>query len=272
MKLRHFTFDSAELDAFLSASHGDPFAFLGPHRVSTASGSCAPSHPRGQRGHGRRYAARPASVHAQADRVHDRRFLRGRAAGFTGDEAPPYRLRIKEARRPRNRKLADPYSFGPLLGELDLHLFMPRAITTVSTSKLGRAPEARSTACAAVRSPSGRPMPSVSVSSAISTAGTAASTRCESWTNIGVWEIFLPGITEEGTHYKFEVLAAITAASSSRAIRLPSTISTASRRVLAGLGSRPLHLERPCDWMQSRRDEANWQNEPVSIYEVHLGS
>ena len=33
MKLRHFTFDSAELDSFLAATHGDPFAFLGPHRV-----------------------------------------------------------------------------------------------------------------------------------------------------------------------------------------------------------------------------------------------
>ena len=33
MKLRHLSFSSAELDAILTATHGDPFAFLGPHQV-----------------------------------------------------------------------------------------------------------------------------------------------------------------------------------------------------------------------------------------------
>ncbi len=33
MKLRHLFFEPAELDSLLSATHGNPFAFLGPHRV-----------------------------------------------------------------------------------------------------------------------------------------------------------------------------------------------------------------------------------------------
>ena len=33
MKLRHLSYDSAELDSLLNATHGDPFAFLGPHQI-----------------------------------------------------------------------------------------------------------------------------------------------------------------------------------------------------------------------------------------------
>ena len=60
---------------------------------------------------------------------------------------------------------------------------------------------------AAPRSRSGRRRPAACGSRATSTAGTAASTRCGSSAQSGVWELFVPGVGS-GTGYKFVVLGA----------------------------------------------------------------
>ena len=60
---------------------------------------------------------------------------------------------------------------------------------------------ARPSACT---SRCGRPTPIASASSAISTAGTGACTRCACSCPSGVWEIFIPDLPD-GERYKFEI-------------------------------------------------------------------
>ncbi len=118
MKLRHLSYDSAELDSLLDATHGNPFAFLGPHQVHEdwMVRVFAP--------HTREVALvdplNPANVLAEADKVDDRGFFEAILPGAT--RRPEYRLRFTDFDGGETT-LADPYSFGPILGELDLHLF-----------------------------------------------------------------------------------------------------------------------------------------------------
>ena len=84
----------------------------------------------------------------------------------------------------------------------------------------------------------------------------------------GVWEIFLPGI-REGVHYKFEIRAShggLVLKSDPYAFYGQHSTSTASM---------VFDLNRyqwdDAQWMEDRKKK-QWQNEPVSIYEVHLGS
>ncbi len=95
-----------------------------------------------------------------------------------------------------------------------------------------------------------------------------ALSRCANSLGSGVWEIFLPGV-EEGTHYKFEVLGphgGIQLKSDPFAFYNQHGIQTSS--LVWDLGR---YAWSDNEWMRSRR-EKNWQHQPVSVYEVHLGS
>ena len=206
-----------------------------------------------------------APVLAVADRVHD--------AGFYEavlPDAPPARLPLAHhRRRPGTETIvhADPYSFGPILGELDLHLFTEGNHHRLY-DRLG-AHLCETKACAAARSPCGRRTRAGSAWSAISTAGTAGCTPCASCISGGVWEIFLPGV-EEGAHYKFEVLGpqgGIQLKSDPFAFYNQHGLQTSS--MVWDLGR---YAWSDGEWMANRAGTKDWQKEPVSIYEVHLGS
>jgi 1,4-alpha-glucan branching enzyme len=83
----------------------------------------------------------------------------------------------------------------------------------------------------------------------------------------GVWELFIPGL-EEGERYKFEIrgrheILEKTDPFCFAAERPPLTAS-----IVADLDQ---HVWQDNSWME-RRLEANPLHEPISIYEVHLGS
>ncbi len=261
MKLRHFTFDSAELDSFLAATHGDPFAFLGPHRV-------------GDQWVVRVFEPRAVEVEVvdvhkagrttPAERVHDAGFFEA-VLPEAGEELPAYRLRFKDAAG-HEWENADPYSFGPLLGELDLHLFQEGNHHRIY-DKLG----------AHLREVGGVRGCSFSVwapnAQRVSVVGDfngwdGRVNPMRRWTNVGVWEIFIPGIAEN-THYKFEVRGA------HGGIQLKSDPFAFYNQHGIKTSSMVWDLDRygwnDAAWMQSRRTR-DWQREPVSIYEVHLGS
>jgi 1,4-alpha-glucan branching enzyme len=84
----------------------------------------------------------------------------------------------------------------------------------------------------------------------------------------GIWEIFIPGVVE-GTHYKLEVrncFGQIVLKSDPFAFYGQHGIQTASL---------VFNLDRfkwsDDEWIQTRKTK-QWHKEPVSIYEVHLGS
>ena len=160
---------------------------------------------------------------------------------------------------------AEPYVFPPTLGELDLHLIAegrheelwrvlgahPRQIDGVAGVAF------------AVWAPSAQ---SVSVVGDWNGwDGMAQPMR--SLGGAGVWELFVPDIAA-GVRYKFEVHSqsgALTAKSD------PMASATEAPPRTASIVAESTHRWADGRWMEARRTRQPWR-EPVSIYEVHLGS
>jgi 1,4-alpha-glucan branching enzyme len=161
--------------------------------------------------------------------------------------------------------LRDPYSFFPTLGELDLHLAMEgrhenlyerlgahvREIDgAVGTAFAVWAPNARSVAVVGdFNSWDGRLHPMRSLGSS------------------GIWELFVPGV-EEGAKYKFELRT------QDGRLRLKSDPVAFRAEVPPANASvvwEAKHIWKDDAWLEQRR-ASDPLREPVSIYEVHLGS
>ncbi|MBL8658890.1 MAG: 1,4-alpha-glucan branching protein GlgB [Rhodospirillales bacterium] len=85
----------------------------------------------------------------------------------------------------------------------------------------------------------------------------------------GVWEIFVPGV-REGAHYQFKIRAR------NGHVRLKSDPYAVHTEVPPGTASvvhrlQDTHEWRDAAWLDRRRSGNPWA-QPVSIYEVHLGS
>ena len=113
----------------------------------------------------------------------------------------PYRLRIDWPDAVQETE--DPYSFGPLLGELDLHLLAEGTHLELGRC-LGAHADARSTAWPACASRSGRRMRGACRWSATSTAGTAAGIRCAASRGRRVGNVH-SAASARGTRYKYEI-------------------------------------------------------------------
>ena len=92
--------------------------------------------------------------------------------------------------------------------------------------------------------------------------------RCENGLESGIWEIFIPGVVE-GTHYKLELrncFGQVVLKSDPFGFYGQHGIQTASL---------VFNLDRfkwsDDEWIEARKTK-KWHKEPVSIYEVHLGS
>jgi 1,4-alpha-glucan branching enzyme len=159
----------------------------------------------------------------------------------------------------------DPYAFLPTLGELDLHLVMEgrheqlyeklgahlREIDEVTgTAFTVWAPNASSVAVVGdFNSWDGRlhPMRSLGAS--------------------GIWELFVPDV-EEGAHYKYEIRTR------EGRLRLKADpVATWSERPPGNASRvyRSQHEWTDDEWLE-RRAQGDRLHEPMSIYEVHLGS
>jgi 1,4-alpha-glucan branching enzyme len=84
----------------------------------------------------------------------------------------------------------------------------------------------------------------------------------------GIWEIFLPGLTEG--RYKFEIRNAETGDLFVKTD--PYARACEYRPGTAGLLTGPAgHGWQDDDWMRAR-EQGGWHSRPMSVYEVHLGS
>ena len=161
--------------------------------------------------------------------------------------------------------LDDPYRFTPTIGDLDLHL-MGEGRHEELYEKLGahviEHEGVRGTAFA-VWAPSAR---------AVSVVGDFNSWdgRLHAMRSMGpggVWEIFLPGV-EAGARYKFELVA------QDGELRLKADPYAQQAEVptqTASVVTEPRHEWRDADWL-ARRAESRPLGEPMSVFEVHLGS
>ncbi len=235
----------------------DPFAILGPH--TTPAGRVIRAFLPGAEG---------VNVHARADgRLLGRLTPAAPAGLFEGqiDDAAPYRLHI--AWPGAMQETEDPYSFGPLLGDLDLHLFnegrhfelaehFGANVVTVDGVQGVRF---------AVWAPNARAVSVVGDFNSWDTRRHPMRLRYPA----GAWELFIPRVAA-GARYKYAIVGAYGQRLPLKAD--PLARATEAPPATASVVPAPTALTwHDAEWM-ARRGAQGFDAMPLAIYEVHAGS
>ncbi|HEY6841903.1 MAG TPA: 1,4-alpha-glucan branching protein GlgB [Chthoniobacterales bacterium] len=249
-----------DIHRLLHAEHDDPFGVLGLHQVdqSWVVRSLRPD----------------AKELAIVDRHNPhRRFPAVRVAEEGLFEAPlegvteslDYLLEVTTWSG-ETFQVSDPYSYGPILGELDMHLYCVGNHYEIY-EKLG----------AHLTQINGHPGVSFAVwapnAQRVSVVGDfngwdGRAHPMRKRIEAGIWEIFIPGVGESA-HYKYEIR------NSSGNIVLKSDPFSFFGQHGVQTASLVFNLDRfewrDAAWIEERKTRY-WPKQPVSIYEVHLGS
>jgi 1,4-alpha-glucan branching enzyme len=276
---------AAEIDRIVGGAHHDPHSVLGAHPgpdgvVIRALRPLAESVT----------VVTPDGRRFPAAHVHGGVFEATLATGTV----PDYRLVVTypapEGGSPAEVVADDPYRFLPSLGEMDLHLIgegRHEELWRVLGAHVRRygPPPAPGEAAGAQAEPNGhRPEVEFGVVTGTSFAVWAPNARgvrvigdfnhwdgqghpMRSLGGSGVWELFVPG-TGDGTRYKYEILGPDgqwRRKADPMAAQAEHPPATASVVYSSG------YQWQDADWLAAR-GRGNRVNDPVSIYEVHLGS
>jgi 1,4-alpha-glucan branching enzyme len=252
--------DKGAIEAIVTASHGDPFAILGPHKVAEALWEIRAMLPEAESVEA--LAVSDGSVVANFEKRHPAGFY---VARLPAADRPHYRLRIKE--KAGERLVEDPYAFGSALDSSDLLAIRDR--TGDAFYHILGAHCLTHGGCAGVRfvvwAPNAR-----NVSVVGNFNGWDGRRHPMRLHHVGgLWELFIPGL-EKGEHYKFELKGP-----SGELVPLkadPVAFSTecppATASVTHGLPAVEWHDD---EWIIAR-STGNLRKKPVTIYECHLGS
>ncbi len=247
----------ADVEAMVAARHGDPFAVLGPHMTP--------------KGLAIRAFAPDAEILEAVDTAGaliaplPRRHREGLFEGLVPGDIRDYRLRATNAGGAWT--FDDPYRFDPLLGPVDDYLLVEGAHRRLYERLGAHVIEHQGVGGVhfAVWAPHAHRVSVVGDFNNWDGRRAAMRKRVDS----GVWEIFLPGLGE-GAVYKYEIVGSsgelqpLKADPFGFASELrPSTASVVARTddFIWGDG----------EHMRMRVVSQAWR-QPVSIYEVHLGS
>jgi len=248
----------AGIAAVVRGEHGDPFAILGLHHGRNGAsvraflpGAAAVS------------VVEPTSGDVFAlDKLH--------RTGFFGGEVPdtfPRDYRLRVTYDDQTVEVDDPYRFGPVLGELDLHLFAEgnhlRLYEKMGAHAITH--EGVDGISFAVWAPNATRVSVVGPFNDWDGRRHAMRKRTDS----GIWEIFIPGLGL-GELYKYELLGPhkelLPLKADPFAFQQEHPPATAS--IVHGLPKRPT----PIGSWQSSREQLQKFDAPITIYEVHLGS
>ncbi|MCA1780471.1 MAG: 1,4-alpha-glucan branching enzyme, partial [Xanthomonadaceae bacterium] len=177
---------------------------------------------------------------------------------------PSYTVVLPDGHR---YEIVDPYSFLPTVGELDLHLFAEgrhlqlwqmlgaqvlSVDDVVGTRFSVWAPNAqRVSLVGSFNDWDGRRHP-------MRVLGDS-----------GVWELFVPGVTV-GDIYKFEITSQLTGQTQLRTDPVGRSFELRPETAAIVPAFQPFEWHDD-DWM-ARREQWQWNQSPMTIYEVHLGS
>jgi 1,4-alpha-glucan branching enzyme len=267
------TLPARDIDALARGLHADPFAVLGPH--DSPDGLVI----RVFRPHavaisviGKETAAGPRdpvvpgkTVSREMERIHREGLFEVTIPGVTR-EAFDYRFHITWPDAATS-DVDDPYRYGPVLTDFDLHLF-GEGTHFQAFDKLGARPIThgiRDGVHFAVWAPNAL---RVSVVGAFN----AWDGRVHPMRAVqpgGYWEIFLPDLGQ-GDPYKFEVVGAggqrvLKADPCGRYFETPP-------RTASIVWNSDGYAWQDDEWMKARADQGQWLRRPMSVYEVHLGS
>ncbi|MES2595570.1 MAG: 1,4-alpha-glucan branching protein GlgB [Verrucomicrobiota bacterium] len=252
------TIPNAEIQSILDARHGDPFGFLGRHTRADGAMVVRTFQPEA---HTVKVVARDGSIECPLEQVHPQGLFEGVVSGAAASGEYDIDVRTMGG---KSRRLADPYSFGTLLSDQDIYFFKEG-----THQKLWDCLGAHLRTCGGV---SGVQFavwaPNAKRVSVIGDFNDWDGRVNPMRNREGVWEIFLPGITEL-THYKFELVGAddgLHVKADPFAFFGQHGLQTAS--LVFNLDRYGWH---DAEWMQQRVSK-NLYKSPMSIYEVHLGS
>ncbi len=249
--------DPAAAEALAVGRLADPFSVLGPH--ATAQGNVIRAFLPGAR------AVRVVS--RQDSRVIGELLPEGQGGLFSGlIQAPsPYRLQIEWPGA--TQETEDPYSFGLILGELDLHLFAQGSHWKLA-ERLGASAEAHEGVAGvrfAVWAPNAQRVSVVGDFNAWDGRRHPMRWRGEA----GVWELFIPRLTP-GERYKYEIVGSDGNVQPQKAD--PLARQTEPPPATASVVAVPYEFDwTDADWLDSRARRQS-ADAPISIYEVHAGS
>jgi 1,4-alpha-glucan branching enzyme len=247
----------AVVAALASATHGDPYAVLGPHE--SEAGPIVRAFLPG---------ARAVEVVARADRTRLGRLEpHGDSGLFEGPvrRPDPYLLRIEWPGGVQETE--DPYAFGLLLGDLDLHLFNEGRHFGLGETFGARAvtidgvPGVRF----AVWAPSARRVAVVGDFNTWDARRHPMRVRYPA----GVWELFVPRLGP-GERYKYDIIGP-------NGARLPQKADPVARQAepppaTASVVADPRSYHwHDAAWMATRGERQS-PAAPISIHEVHLDS
>ncbi|MBW3611794.1 MAG: 1,4-alpha-glucan branching protein GlgB [Actinobacteria bacterium] len=248
-----------ELDRLVAGEHGDPHRVLGPH---TSKGKRASTVVRGYRPDASAMTMVFDDGARQAmEQVHPGGVF---AAEVPGGEVAPYRL---EVAYPDGQTFAvdDPYRFWPTLGDVDLHLIGEGRHERLWDA-LGahvRTHQGVSGTSFAVWAPSARAVRVVGDFNGWD--GRLHPMR--SLGSSGVWELFVPGVGA-GARYKFELLTQ----DGDLVLKAdPLAFATELPPATASVVNESSYEWGDAEWLEARRS-TDPLHQPLSVYEVHLGS
>ena len=257
------TLDPHAIRAVVDGEHGDPFAVLGPHRVQTPGGAAVAV---------RAIVPGAAAVRVLPADAPPTPMERLHPVGFfetvLPDRRDPFAYRLEVTRGGHITEIEDPYRFPSMLSDFDRHL-LAEGTHYRAHEKLGAHPavlDGVTGVAFAVWAPSAR---RVSVVGDFNDwDGRSHPMRLHPAN--GIWEIFVPGLGE-GERYKFEIrgrsVEPLALKSDPYALAFEAeTPRTAS--VVASLDDFRWGDEA---WLAARA-RRHLLHEPLSIYEVHLGS
>jgi 1,4-alpha-glucan branching enzyme len=249
--------DRALVAALANATHGDPFAVLGPHE--SEAGPMVRAFLPGARG---------VEVLARADRAPLGRLETHDDSGlFEGvvRRAARYLLRIDWPGGVQETE--DPYAFGLLLGDIDLHLFNEGRHFQLGETFGAQATTVDGVAGVrfAVWAPGARRVAVVGDFNSWDARRHPMRVRYPA----GVWELFVPRLGP-GARYKYDIIGA-------DGTRLPQKADPVARQTEPPPATASVVADpRPYRWhdagWMATRGERQAPGAPISIHEVHLDS
>jgi 1,4-alpha-glucan branching enzyme len=257
------TSDDPHIAAVATGISGDPFAILGRHAV-TIDGRPAVIVRTMQPAASRVELVTPGQVTPMPRRHPDGLFeARIPVDGDADDLA--YQFRVHDPGG--THEIVDPYQFGQVLTEYDLHLFS-EGTHHRAWEKLGSHVMTIGGIAGvhfAVWAPNAQRVSVVGDFNQWDGRVHAMRKLVPS----GVWEIFIPGVSE-GDCYKYEVRT-------SGGHLIEKADPYARRFEVPPRSASIIWQDRgyewlDADWMRDRPSFAGWHDRPMSIYEVHLGS
>jgi len=248
-----------DIDAIIGGTHGEAFSILGPHQ--TDDGWQVRAYLPGAESIELLCKQQQSSL-GTMQRIHGAGFF---SIDLDTAERPNYCLQVHYPEH--TETLDDPYSFGTLLGELDIHLLSEGnhketyRVLGAQCMRYGDVDGVRFALWA----------PNASRVAVVGDFNHWNSSRhpMRLRHTAGVWEVFIPALTE-GAAYKFSILDA-----NGQQLPLkadPLAQGAELRPKTASVVRNPtIYQWEDAAWMEQRAAH-NDREAPISIYEVHVGS